>query len=139
MSFFKKIFIWLFIAGFTIPFAIFAFYVIQEEFELSSLIEYKPLTTTRIYDKNGEKIANLFEEEHRYYTPFSEIPTRAVEALLAIEDTTFFEHSGINLDAIFRALIKDIQAGKMVEGASTITQQLVKNKLLTRDKKYQER
>jgi len=58
-----------------------------------------------------------------------------IEALLAIEDTNFFEHPGVNFDAIFRAAIKDIKARKMVEGASTITQQLVKNELLTREKK----
>ena len=53
---------------------------------------------------------------------------------MAIEDTAFFEHNGINVEAIFRALIKDIQAMKLVEGASTITQQLIKNTVLTRDK-----
>ena len=98
-------------------------------------MEYKPSTSSRIYDKNGEKIANVFYEKHRFYTPFSEIPPRAIEALVAIEDTTFFEHPGINIDAIFRAAIKVIKAGSAVQGASTITQQLVKNKLLTREKK----
>ncbi|MEA1920574.1 MAG: PBP1A family penicillin-binding protein [Campylobacterota bacterium] len=99
------------------------------------LIDYKPNQTTRIFDRNGELIANIFQKEHRIYATFDEIPPRLVEALLAIEDTTFFEHPGINIDAIFRAIIKDIKAQKLVEGASTITQQLVKNTLLTREKK----
>ena len=107
----------------------------DRDYDISSLVNYNPPVTTRFYDKNDEKIANIFEKEHRYYAYFDEIPPRAVEALLAIEDTTFFEHPGINVDAIFRAIIKDIKAGKLVEGASTITQQLVKNKLLTREKK----
>lgn len=135
MRFLKKIFIWLFLAVVATPIAIFLFYFVKEEFELSSIINYKPAVTTKVYDRNGDRIGNLFEEEHRYYAPFSEIPSRAVEALLAIEDTTFFEHTGINVDAILRAILKDIKAGKMAEGASTITQQLVKNTLLTREKK----
>jgi penicillin-binding protein 1A len=103
--------------------------------ETQKLVDYKPRQTTRIYDRNGELIANIFDKQHRLYVPFDEIPPRLIEALLAIEDTTFFEHPGINTDAIFRAIIKDIKARKLVEGASTITQQLVKNTLLTRDKK----
>jgi penicillin-binding protein 1A len=58
-----------------------------------------------------------------------------VEWLVAIEDTQFFEHSGVNPDAILRAIIKDIKAGKFVEGGSTITQQLIKNKILSNEKK----
>lgn len=118
-----------------LPFAVVGYFLTSYEYDITPLVEYEPSTTTRIYDKNGEKIANLFEENHRYYAPFEEIPPRAIEALLAIEDTIFFEHSGVNFDAIFRAIVKDIQARKMVEGASTITQQLVKNVLLTREKK----
>lgn len=131
----KKIFFTLLILGFLSPFLILGYYLVAYKYDISSLIDYKPPQTTRIYDKNGDKIANIFDKRHRYYVPFNEIPPRIIEALLAIEDTTFFEHSGVNPDAIFRALIKDIKAGKMVEGASTITQQLVKNKLLTREKK----
>ena len=96
---------------------------------------YHPKISSRIYDINGEKIANIFEGRHRFYAPFDEIPPKMVEALLAIEDTSFFEHGGINYDAIMRAVIKDIKAMAMVEGASTLTQQLVKNTLLTREKK----
>ncbi len=131
----KQIFFTLFMLGLLSPFVIIGFYLKVFDYDVSSLVDYHPSVTTRVYDKNGEKIANIFDEEHRYYAPFSEIPPRVIEALLAIEDTTFFEHQGVNIDAIFRAIIKDIEAGKMVEGASTITQQLVKNKLLTREKK----
>ena len=104
-------------------------------YDTSSLVDYQPKISSCIYDVNGDKIANVFEENHRFFAPFDEIPPRMVEALLAIEDTSFFEHGGINYDAIFRAIIKDIKAMAMVEGASTLTQQLVKNTLLTREKK----
>ncbi|MBC8236687.1 MAG: transglycosylase domain-containing protein, partial [Helicobacteraceae bacterium] len=117
------------------PFALFGYYYVAYDYDISSLVDYKPSKSSRIYDKHGEKIANVFDTKHRFYTPFEEIPPRAIEALVAIEDTTFFEHPGVNVDAIFRAAIKVVRAGKAVQGASTITQQLVKNKLLTREKK----
>ena len=131
----KKIFLTLLVIGLFSPFALFAYYFVAYDYDVSSLVDYKPSTSSRIYDKNGEKIANVFNKKHRFYAPFSEIPPRAIEALVAIEDTTFFEHPGVNIDAIFRAAIKVIKAGSAVQGASTITQQLVKNKLLTREKK----
>ena len=131
----KRIFITLSVLGFLSPFIILGYYLVSYDYDISSLVDYQPKQTSRIYDKHGEKIANIFDEQHRYYASFQEIPPRIIEALVAIEDTTFFEHSGVNFDAIFRAIIKDIKAGKMVEGASTITQQLVKNRLLTREKK----
>ena len=131
----KKIFIVGISLLFLSPFIVLGYYLTQYDYDITKLIDYNPPKTTVIYDKNGKKIANIFEKEHRYYAPFDEIPARVVEALLAIEDTSFFEHSGVNFDAIFRALLKDIKARKMVEGASTITQQLVKNELLSREKK----
>ena len=101
------------------------------------IIDYKPQLTTKIYDRHGELIANIFDKENRIYVPYERIPGRMIEALLAIEDTNFFEHPGINVDAIVRAVIKDIKARKFVEGASTITQQLVKNMVLSRKKKIE--
>jgi penicillin-binding protein 1A len=131
----KNIFLSILLIGFLSPFLLLGYFLMAYDYDISSLTNYKPDVTTRIYDKNGDKIANIFDEKHRYYASFAEIPPRVIEALVAIEDTTFFEHPGINVDAIFRAAIKVIKAGSAVEGASTITQQLVKNVLLTREKK----
>ena len=135
MKIVKKIFFTLLFVGFLSPFLLLGYFLVANDYDITPLVEYHPNITTRIYDKNGDKIANIFEGKHRYYAKFEEIPPRIVEALVAIEDTTFFEHPGINIDAIFRAAIKVIRAGSAVEGASTITQQLVKNVLLTREKK----
>lgn len=135
MSRVKKIILTIVILGFLSPFMLVGYYLISYSYDISALTEYKPEVTSRIYDKDGKKIANIFNKKHRYYARFDEIPPRIIESLVAIEDTTFFEHPGINIDAIFRAAIKVIKAGKAVEGASTITQQLVKNVLLTREKK----
>lgn len=132
----KKLFLVLLLLLLITPVVVFVYFTGKYGYKTELLVNYKPKLTTRIYDRNGEKIANVFEGEHRYYARFDEIPPQVVEALLAIEDTVFFEHHGINIDAIFRAIIKDVKAGKLVEGASTITQQLVKNTLLTREKKF---
>ena len=103
-------------------------------FELDKLIHYEPPVTTQFLDRKGRLVANLFDEEFRFYAPYSEIPARVIEALLAVEDTLFFEHSGVNLDAISRAMVKNIKSGRYIEGGSTITQQLIKNVALTREK-----
>ena len=87
------------------------------------------------FDKDGKLIANTFKEENREYVKYDDIPARIIEGLVAIEDTQFFEHHGVNPDAISRAIIKDIVAGGFVEGTSTLTQQLVKMLILTREKK----
>jgi penicillin-binding protein 1A len=131
----KNIFLSILLIGFLSPFLLLGYFLSAYSYDISSLTNYQPDMTTKIYDKNGDKIANIFDKKHRYYASFAEIPPRVIEALVAIEDTTFFEHPGINIDAIFRAAIKVIKAGSAVEGASTITQQLVKNVLLTREKK----
>lgn len=122
--------------GVMIPIVFLGYLIYSFEYETQKLIQYQPRLTTEVYDRNGNKIANLFSDEHRYYVSYENIPPRLIEALLAIEDTTFFEHHGVNPDAVMRAIIKDVSAGKLKEGASTITQQLVKNTLLTREKKF---
>ncbi|MFC3848103.1 transglycosylase domain-containing protein [Helicobacter baculiformis] len=102
--------------------------------EVQKIVDYKPALATKILDTKGRLIANLYENEFRVYTHFSEIPPKMIEALLAVEDTLFFEHNGINLDAIMRAFLKNLRHQKYSEGGSTLTQQLVKNMLLTREK-----
>jgi len=114
-----------------------AFIYAYEEISLDAdkLINYKPEISSVVYDRNGEKLAYVFKKQHRLYARYDELPSEIVEGLIAMEDTKFFEHSGVNPDAILRAIVKDIQAGKFVEGGSTLTQQLIKNKILTNEKK----
>jgi len=114
-----------------------AFIYAYEEISLDAdkLINYKPETSSVILDRNGKKLAYVFKKQHRLYARYDEIPGFLVEGLVAMEDTRFFEHNGVNPDAILRAIVKDIRAGSFVEGGSTITQQLIKNKLLTNEKK----
>ena len=114
-----------------------AFIYAYEEISLDAdkLINYKPETSSVILDRNGNKLAYVYKRQHRLYATYDEIPGIIVEGLVAMEDTQFFEHNGVNPDAIIRALIKDIKAGKFVEGGSTLTQQLIKNKILSNEKK----
>ncbi|MFV0947812.1 penicillin-binding protein 1A [Campylobacter jejuni] len=117
----------LFIAGFIYV----AYLFTSADTEGYTFKEYKPPLTTQIYDRNGKLVANIFEQ-HRFYAPYEELPSRLIEALVAIEDTSFFEHNGVNIDAIFRAAVKIIKSGgKTMEGASTLTQQFIKNTELT--------
>jgi len=131
----KKIILTIVILGFLSPFIVLGYFLSAYKYDISSLVDYKPSTTSIVYDRNGDRIANVFYKKDRFYASYNEIPPRIIEALVAIEDTTFFEHHGINVEAIFRAVLKVVKAGKAVQGASTITQQLVKNVLLTREKK----
>lgn len=108
------------------------FFTLSESLE--KITDYKPDIASQVFDRKGRLIANVFDKELRFYASFDEIPPRMIEALLAVEDTLFFEHNGINFDAISRAMIKNLIARKYLEGGSTLTQQLVKNIALTRDK-----
>ena len=114
-----------------------AFIYAYEEVQLDAdqLINYHPEISSEILDRHGKHLAYIFKKRHRLYATFDELPPRLIEALIATEDTGFFEHKGINPDAILRAAITDIKAGHFVEGGSTLTQQLVKNKLLSSQKK----
>ncbi|WP_457595651.1 penicillin-binding protein 1A [Hydrogenimonas sp.] len=135
----KFLFRWIVRLGIVASLAL-AGYLVYLYFEIGHegpLVAYDPPKTTQIFDRNGRLVANVFEKEHRLYVPYEEIPGRVIEALVAIEDTLFFEHHGVNPEAIFRAIVKDIKARKLVEGASTLTQQLVKTTLLSREKKIQ--
>ncbi|GAA8699207.1 transglycosylase domain-containing protein [Helicobacter pylori] len=102
--------------------------------DIAKIKDYRPSVASQILDRKGRLIANIYDKEFRFYAHFEEIPPRFIESLLAVEDTLFFEHGGINLDAIMRAMIKNAKSGRYTEGGSTLTQQLVKNMVLTREK-----
>ncbi len=118
-------------------FLIWVLYIINQiRIDINKVVDYNPSITTQIFDRNNKLVANAFDGEHRFYAPYKTIPSQVIESLVAIEDTNFFEHGGINVEAIYRAIIKDIRHMSLVEGASTLTQQLVKTMLLTREKKF---
>ncbi|MFA6414259.1 MAG: PBP1A family penicillin-binding protein, partial [Syntrophales bacterium] len=81
----------------------------------------------KIFDNQSRFVGRILPEK-RYWAPIDQIPIFLQKALVAIEDARFYEHMGIDLRGITRALVKDVIKRKMAEGGSTITQQLIKNK-----------
>ena len=89
-----------------------------------------PSEATRIYASNGELIASLFRE-NRDLVPLSDIPEVLQYAVIAIEDDRFFQHHGVDVRGTTRAVWRNVRAGEILEGGSTITQQLARNLFLT--------
>lgn len=89
-----------------------------------------------MYDANGGFMTLLVGEQNRQSIPLDEMPQEVISAILAMEDNDFYEHDGVNYRAVFRALAQNISAGGIEQGGSTITQQLVKNALLSSDQSF---
>jgi len=88
-----------------------------------------------VVDRGGNEVAKLYNHEgNREFAPIGEIPKLVQDAFVATEDKRFYDHNGVDLLGIGRALVKDVIARSAVEGASTITQQLAKNLFLNADK-----
>lgn len=124
-----------FILGFLICF-IFVLTPLYVYFFLNSLPNPKQLSeraipqTTKIYDRNGKLLYQIYANENRTLVHLSSIPTNLVNATIAIEDKDFYKNPGFDINGIARAAIADF-SGKPIQGGSTITQQLVKSTLLT--------
>ncbi len=102
---------------------------------ISRLQRIEPSIKTLFFSASGDTLAEFYEE-NRVLVPIERIPAQMIDALLAIEDRAFFTHWGINIRAIFRALVRNIEAGHVVQGGSTITQQLSRELFLTKDQTY---
>ncbi|MBI3019416.1 MAG: transglycosylase domain-containing protein, partial [Deltaproteobacteria bacterium] len=102
--------------------------------KLISPDHYRPLVVSDVYADGGEKIGEFYELR-RKIIPLEEIPKIVVNSFVAAEDAQFFSHKGIDLQGIIRAAIKNFQAGRFVQGGSTITQQVAKSLLLTPERK----
>jgi 1A family penicillin-binding protein len=87
-----------------------------------------------VYGRDGKMLAVLHAEENRSPITLEQVPPHVVNAILDMEDERFWEHGGVNLRSTLRALVTNVQSGDVVQGGSTITQQLVKNALLTPEK-----
>nr|WP_228042145.1 MULTISPECIES: penicillin-binding protein 1A [unclassified Tychonema] len=97
---------------------------------------YSPTETTHIYDINGKPLASIHDEANRDVVPLDQISPNLKRAVMAIEDSNFFTHKGINPGGIARALIVNLEKGRTVEGGSTMTMQLVKNLFLSPQSKF---
>jgi penicillin-binding protein 1A len=103
--------------------------------DLTSVADYEPALTSHVYDRNGRPIGSFFKER-RQITPYEEIPEQVVQAFIAAEDASYFEHEGIDFKAILRAAWSNFSGEGGTQGASTITQQTVKTLLLSPERTY---
>ena len=118
--------------GFTGAFV--TYYMLADELpDVRELKDFEPSTVTLMYSDQDELIAELYLEK-RILIPLDKIPLQLKQAAIAVEDANFYRHIGIDLKAIFRAFLTNMREGRVVEGGSTITQQLSKTLFLSRER-----
>ncbi|MDF1614481.1 penicillin-binding protein 1A [Desulfurivibrio dismutans] len=103
--------------------------------DISSLDSYQPAQASLIYDRHGTVVDRIFEE-NRIVVPLAKLPEQLPQAFIAAEDARFYEHSGVDGWSIVRALVHNLRAGERRQGGSTITQQVARALLLSREKTY---
>jgi len=102
---------------------------------IDTLKDYRPIIASIVYDDNDKRIDDFFLEDRKIIT-LAEIPKSVKDAFVAAEDSRFYEHKGFDIQSIFRALFKNFEAGHIVQGGSTITQQVAKLIYLSPEKKF---
>ena len=103
--------------------------------DYKKLSNYQPPISSRVYSEDGKLIAE-YALQKRLFVPIESIPDKVINAFLAAEDKNFFRHPGVDAKGILRAIVKNLKnitQNKRLEGASTITQQVAKNFLLTNE------
>ena len=114
----------------------FLYYVLLKEIpSIAALKDYRPSIASRVYADNNELIDEFFAED-RKLIKIAELPKRVVQAFVAAEDARFYQHSGLDWQSITRAFYKNLEAGHIVQGGSTITQQVAKSLYLSSEKSY---
>ncbi len=98
--------------------------------DFDGLEDYRPKTVSRVYGQEGQLIGEFYREK-RIVLPYDRIPPKVVQAFMASEDNRFFDHSGIDYWGLTRAAVANFRAGRVVQGGSTITQQVAKSLLIS--------
>jgi penicillin-binding protein 1A len=120
----------------SVVFGCLVYFHIKDLPDYKQLAEYNPSTVTRLYSADG-KLLEEYAKEHRIFVPINAVPRQLIQAFLAAEDKNFYSHPGIDVMSVVRAILQNIMnisANKSLVGGSTITQQVVKNFLLTNEK-----
>ncbi|MBE9178227.1 penicillin-binding protein 1A [Oculatella sp. LEGE 06141] len=100
------------------------------------LRNYSPAQTSYVYDVNGTLLDSMHDEVNREVVDLNEISPQLKRAVIAIEDSNFYFHHGVNPTSVIRALLSNLEEGQTVEGGSTLTMQLVKNLFLTPERSF---
>jgi penicillin-binding protein 1A len=103
--------------------------------DIRSVNDYRPLVATMVLDKRGRTIDAIFEQ-YRIVIDFHEMPALLPQAFVAAEDSRYWEHGGLDLWSIGRAAINNMRSGRRSQGGSTITQQVTRSLMLSREKTY---
>jgi 1A family penicillin-binding protein len=111
-----------------------AFYVSSTLPDVDTISTYIPSETTKIYSSDGVLLADLHQEENRIVIPIERISPILQKSVIAVEDSRFYKHHGVDFIGILRAIAVDIKSGGFVQGASTLTQQLARNLFLNKQK-----
>ncbi|MFP4257668.1 MAG: penicillin-binding protein 1A [Desulfovermiculus sp.] len=111
-------------------------WVVKDLPQVEQISDYRPSLTTTVYTQNDEVLGYLAREK-RFLRSLDEMDEVVPKCFLAAEDHSFYEHEGIDLAGILRAAVKNIKAGSIVQGGSTITQQVIKALLLTPERSYE--
>ncbi len=106
------------------------------EDSLATITDYRQHDNTVVFDRHQRKIGEYFDRYH-VFIPYDQLPKKLVQAVLAIEDRNFFEHHGVDFRAVLRAGFETVRNKTYAQGASTLTQQLVRSFLLSREKTIQ--
>jgi penicillin-binding protein 1A len=140
-GFFKTLILWSFLLGLFLVICgagagLVLYYSISKDLpRITSLADYHPSIITTVYADDNRKIAEFFKER-RIVIPLKDMPRTLIDAFVAAEDSRFYKHQGIDFISIIRAFIKNLEAGTIVQGGSTITQQVTKSFLLTPERSY---
>ncbi len=112
------------------------FVLLRDLPDLAPLEDYRPALTSVVLDRSGQTVGEFYEHRRRI-TPLAELPNHLIQAFVAAEDDTFYEHAGVDYVSIARAAWANLRAGgETRQGASTITQQMVKQLLLSPERTY---
>ncbi|MBE9547723.1 MAG: PBP1A family penicillin-binding protein [Proteobacteria bacterium] len=109
--------------------------VVKDLPSIASLKDYRPSIITRVYSDDNRLIDEFYMED-RKVIPITRVPRVVIQAFVAAEDARFFQHEGVDPHGILRAFFKNIEAGRIVQGGSTITQQVAKSLFLSPKKSY---
>jgi penicillin-binding protein 1A len=102
---------------------------------IKEITDYSPALTTTVYARDGQVLGYL-SRENRFLVSLHQMAPNVPLAFLAAEDSSFYDHAGVDLFSIARAFVRNLQAGSIVQGGSTITQQVIKSLLLTPERSY---
>ncbi|MGE5173895.1 MAG: transglycosylase domain-containing protein [Betaproteobacteria bacterium] len=110
------------------------FVILRNLPDVSALKRYRPAAASEVLDSEGKVLTQYYERKFRIWIPISALPDVVIQAVVIAEDDTFFEHRGVNYKATWDALVHDVKKRRFARGGSTITQQMIKNVLLSKEK-----